>query len=85
MDSFIEAFESLGYEDCVDATPEAGFEKVAIFADSNGKPTHAARQLPNGSWTSKLGNWEDIRHTIYGLEGGQYGDATRFLRRARAP
>ena len=28
--------------------------------DTNGKPTHAARQLSSGLWTSKLGKLQDI-------------------------
>ena len=30
---------------------EPGFEKIALYADNSGKPTHAARQLDNGRWT----------------------------------
>lgn len=67
---------------------EAGYEKVAIFADSNGTPTHAAKQLPCGAWTSKLGDWEDIRHdTLQAMEddarnrGLGYGKVAKILRR----
>lgn len=80
------AFEQQGYETCADAAFEAGFEKVAIYADVSGSYTHAARQLDNGTWTSKLGQWEDIEHdTLQSLEGHHpaYETAVRFLRRRR--
>jgi hypothetical protein len=60
---FIEAFQHLGYfghEDC-DGSLEAGFDKIAIYL-LNQIPTHAAKQLPDGRWKSKLGDWEDIEH-----------------------
>jgi hypothetical protein len=40
------------------------FEKIALYADKNGLPSHAARQLPSGTWTSKLGPMEDIEHLM---------------------
>jgi hypothetical protein len=81
LDSFVAAFNSLGYEVCDNGAHEPGFEKVALFVDSNGVPTHAARELASGRWTSKLGPWEDIDHTIFGLEVGPYGTATQYLKR----
>ncbi len=80
--AFEEAFASLGYEPCADGSVEDGFEKVVIWALS-GLPTHAARQLRSGAWTSKLGAWVDIEHAIEALEGPVYGAPERFLRRAR--
>lgn len=85
MVAFVDAFAILGYEPCASGDPERGFEKVALFADGTGTPTHAARLLPNGSWTSKLGPHEDISHTLYGLEGSSYGDVVHFLKRALPP
>lgn len=43
--------------------------------------TRRARQLPSGLWTSKLGEMEDIEHTLRGLKGDIYGAATGFLKR----
>ena len=79
---FIEAFRTLGYEPCADAGLEAGFEKVAVYADGDGFPTHAARQLASGVWTSKLGREEDIEHgEPAGVEGEQYGFVIQVLKR----
>src|SRR5437016_4446298 len=66
--AFCAAFQRLGYERCDAADVEAGFDKVAFYVLA-GEPTHAARQLPNGSWTSKLGEDIDITHTLPALEG----------------
>ena len=82
LEAFTAAFESLGYEVCRTAQLEGGYEKVAIFADG-GTPTHAARQLASGLWTSKLGNDVDIQHVLDGVEGAWYGKVVRFMKRPR--
>lgn len=47
-------FLAMGYTDCaMDSSLESGFLKVALYGSSMDY-THAARQLPNGKWTSKL-------------------------------
>ncbi len=85
IESFIQAFETLGFQVCETAELEEGYDKVALYADANGLPTHAARQLPSGSWTSKLGEIEDIQHeTLEGLESAVYGSVAKTLRRFRA-
>lgn len=84
MSSFIAAFASLGYVVTPSGEPEPHFEKVAIFATSDGVPTHVARQLPDGTWTSKLGSLEDISHVdVSGVSGADYGEAIMFMRRPR--
>lgn len=82
VEAFIEAFEKLGYRVCSSGSLEADVEKIAIFAIM-GKPTHAARQLRSGKWTSKLGREEDISHRLRALEGPLYGEATIFMSRKR--
>ena len=85
FDAFREAFASLGYVPCGGDAQEVGFEKIALFADDQGVPTHAARQLPNGRWTSKLGHAEDIEHDLRALEGDIYGTVALVMRRPSAP
>src|SRR5262245_23525351 len=60
LDAFVAAFQTLGFDAGADEALEPGVEKVALFTDAAGVPTHAARQLPTGRWTSKLGQAEDI-------------------------
>ena len=62
---------------------EAGFEKVAFFVDGRGLPTHAARQVAGGKWTSKLGKAEDIEHDLRDLEDGLYGTVGLMMKRQR--
>ena len=77
------AFRSLGYEACPDESLEAGFDKVAIYGFGFFY-THAARQLANGKWTSKLGKAEDIEHdSPDDVAGGIYGEVVQFMRRPR--
>jgi hypothetical protein len=49
---------------------------------TDGELTRAARQLPNGKWTSKLGRWQDIEHELDGLVGAMYGTVRQILKRA---
>ena len=80
IESFVRAFAIVGYVRCGDGELEAEHEKVALYA-RDGKPTHAARQLSDGTWTSKLGRQIDIVHTLHGLDGPAYGQIAAFLRR----
>jgi hypothetical protein len=81
VDAFQEALATVGYAICDGADFEPGFEKVALFADERARPTHAARQLPSGRWTSKLGALEDIEHALSDLEGSDYGKVSVFMKR----
>ena len=78
--AFAAAYATLGYGPAATAEPEVGVEKVAVYARA-GRPTHAARQLPSGRWTSKLGSGPDIEHELAGLEGAIYGTVALVLGR----
>lgn len=80
LEAFIELYKLIDYDLCDNPDLEDGFEKIAIF-QLDGKPTHAARQLPSGLWTSKLGESNDVSHSISSIEGGLYGIATTFMKR----
>ena len=83
MGALEQVFAQLGYQDCnLDATLEPGFLKVALYG-SGFTYTHAARQLPDGKWTSKLGKGEDIEHdTPDDVAGGLYGEVAEIMKRA---
>lgn len=80
IEAFALAYAALGYSACDSPEPEPGVEKVAIYAHA-GRPKHAARQLPDGRWTSKLGRLVDIEHKLSALEGDKYGYVTTILKR----
>jgi hypothetical protein len=82
IEAVIQAFNSLGFELCPSAEFESGFQKIAIYKGADGDPTHAARQLSDGKWTSKLGDWEDIEHILEGIEGEKYGSVCQIMRRS---
>jgi len=80
--NFIRAIESEGFELCADGKFENGYEKVALYVNHLNVPKHAARSLPDGTWTSKMGDDEDINHaTLEVLEGHGFGKARVFLKR----
>ncbi len=82
VDAFIAMFTELKYVICDNDLLENGFEKVAIYANRN-TVTHAARQLSNGKWTSKLGRSHDIEHTLAGLNGPTYGTVVQIMKRVK--
>ncbi len=82
-EALVAAFRTLHYEPCDGADLEEGFEKVALYASGN-LLTHAARQLPSGTWISKLGSGKDIEHKLEAIEGEHYGQVFQIMRR-RAP
>jgi hypothetical protein len=77
-----QAMRTLGFEDCgSDDRHETGFEKIAIYGNTLFY-THAAKQIPNGNWSSKLGKAEDIEHdSPEDVAGGIYGEVVQILRR----
>jgi len=83
LEAFVKAFEKLGYTTCDTAEYEKNFEKVAIYTDPFGVPTHAARQLDSGRWTSKLGQLEDIEHDINGLSDSEYGFIAVYMKKPK--
>jgi hypothetical protein len=85
LSAFQDAFAALGYVVCQQADLEPGFEKIALFADADGTPTHAARQLSDGAWTSKLGMSEDIQHSLADIAGAVYGSVVQILKRVLPP
>lgn len=85
VESFIVAFRTLEYEPCEDGRLEKGYQKLAIYVDATGTPTHMARQLDSGAWTSKCGSLEDIEHETLNAVGGHgpddYGQVVKYLKR----
>ena len=80
--AFEELFSSIGYSRCVNALKEDGFLKIVLYVDKAGRPTHAAKQLPTGKWTSKLGPNVDIEHdSPEVLNGPAYGTAKIFMKK----
>src|SRR5262245_5737071 len=77
--AFVAAFATLGYGPGTSPELESEIEKVALYA-SGETPTHAARQLSNGLWSSKLGPAIDIEHTNPdAVAGGVYGEVVAIL------
>ena len=86
IEAFVKAFESYGYTKCENSDLEAHYQKIALYAikepDGTEKPTHAARQLENGLWTSKIGRLEDIEHNeLDDVSGPLYGRPVLFMKK----
>ncbi|MEF2597607.1 MAG: hypothetical protein UIV44_00530 [Bacteroidales bacterium] len=83
VEQFVKAFREKGYEKCEDDSFEVGYRKIALYITSGTtKCTHAARQLSNGFWTSKLGPQYDIQHSSpKEIEGRWYGKVYCYMKR----
>jgi hypothetical protein len=81
LECFVAAFRSIGYKKCWLSIRQKRFERVAIYTKDN-IPTHAAKQLNDGRWKSKLGPWEDIEHnTTKAVEEYIYGKVAVYMKR----
>jgi hypothetical protein len=85
LEAFVAAYATCGFRrSTTGGMLVAGLEKIALYVDGDGEPSHAALQLSNGRWSSKMGTWEDIEHVDTScLEGGTYGQVVLFLERPR--
>ena len=85
VSAFEKAFNTLGYVRCLNGNLEDGYEKIVLYAKIKKRltePTHAARQLKCGRWTSKLGPLEDIEHNeVKDLTGPLYGKPVLYMKR----
>ena len=82
MESLQEAFAGEGYEQCEDGSIEPGYQKVALY-EAHSAMQHAAVQMPDGRWRSKMGKGPVIEHrNPESLSSGIYGEPTVFMQRA---
>ena len=87
VEAFLLAYRTLGFRLCYDGALQPRIEKIALYGKGQPGaeiPTHAALQLQNGEWTSKIGQSEDIDHkTAQAVEGPLYGRVICYLSRPR--
>ena len=85
LSSFIDFYQSYGYDISEDDKFEEGYDKIAIYIHpDNGNVTHTTRQLESGKWTSKLGSYKDIEHsTLDSLIGCDYGIIAMIMKRKK--
>jgi hypothetical protein len=85
--SWVRVFELDGYKETDSGKYQRGFEKIAIYARKDGKPSHVARQVGSGRWTSKLGRGADIEHDnldrLAGDSKDEYGSIAKILVRRK--
>ena len=80
MQAFEAWFTYDGWTQCGNAMKEDGFIKIVLYG-KNGSPKHAARQLPNGHWTSKLGSDIDLYHSLSEMTGPAYGEIMKIYKK----
>ena len=72
-------FKKLNY---LDISYDPNFIKVAIYTKDN-IPTHAAIQINDLWWESKIGRLGIIRHDIFEIENVVYGEVTQIYRKPK--
>ena len=77
---WVKVFEIHGYLETIDSSLEPEYEKIAIYASTEG-PEHVARQKASGIWVSKMGKGADIEHTLESVEGEFYGKVVKIMKR----
>ena len=81
VSTYISYFKEKGFVIDENNTLQEGFIKIAIYLEGN-EFKHVARQLANGKWTSKIGDWEDVEHdTLQVLFGDFYGTQVIILKK----
>lgn len=82
VQSYVTIFGQYGFSVCQETKPEKGFVKIVLYGNDAGKWTHVARQLDNGEWTSKMGDYEDIKHIdVDCVGGGSYGKPLIYMKK----
>jgi hypothetical protein len=84
MQAFEAWFAADGWEETGNDQIQDGYEKIALFVLGD-QPTHAARLLPTGVWTSKLGQDIDLSHALGDLDGPKYGAVVKIYRKPVNP
>ncbi|RIK80189.1 MAG: hypothetical protein DCC68_11550 [Planctomycetota bacterium] len=89
LTSLIAAYQTKGFEICDEAPLEydQSFDKVVLYGVQTGSGhewQHAAKLMPNGMWSSKLGNWVDIQHEQpEHVNHADYGEPLVYMRKAK--
>jgi hypothetical protein len=72
----------MGFEECETGALEDDYEKIAIYGDAvEDEWEHAARQLPSGEWTSKMGIIDDdiVHPRAESVAGDWFGPIVKYL------
>jgi hypothetical protein len=88
LGEYVDLFQSLGFVQCLDGLLEPSQEKIAIYADGDDFQ-HVAYQRIDGSWSSKLGKLNDVRHDdaawVSGPSPFEYPPVHSYMSRPRQP
>lgn len=84
-ESFDSFYEYHGFEkiDFLDFSYDPKYIKVALYC-KKGIPTHAAIQINENFWESKVGELGIIKHDLFEIENETYGEATQIYRKLKS-
>ena len=81
---YVAAAQAKGFSECgEDASLEVEFEKIVLI-HSGGVFKHAALQIDEKRWKSKLGLLSDLEHPLEFMLRNPFGKGTIYMKRKRA-
>jgi hypothetical protein len=83
-ESFDKFYEFHGFEkmNLLDFSYDPKYIKVALYTNK-GIPTHAAIQVDEFFWESKIGELGIIKHDLFEIEDNVYGEVTQIYRKLK--
>lgn len=83
-ESFDDFYEYHGFEKIklLDFSYNPKYTKVVLYTN-NGVPTHAAIQINEFFWESKIGMFGILRHDLFEIENDVYGEVTQIYRKLK--
>lgn len=84
LKTYLTALATVGFSECRNHKFTQGFQVAAVYA-AGGLFKHIATQIAPDVWKSKLGDYEDLEHSLKGIEGRGYGKFSTFIVRPAPP
>lgn len=82
IENYEKFFNKHGFQRCDSFNLEDGFLKIALYGNTRREFLHVAIQQKDGTWKSKMGGLEDIRHSnLTLLSGAFYGTPLLYMKR----
>ena len=83
--AYIRVFSIHGYAPCDSAEPELEFEKVTLFVDESGLPSHAADNWKTHTGPASSASWKTSNTPAYmRLKGQLNGTVAQVMKRRRS-
>jgi hypothetical protein len=80
ISTFRALFTLFGFVACANVDFEEGWEKIAIWIDDADEFAHVAKVIGPGLFSSKIGEYEDVTHSLEGMGESCYGSIGLWMK-----